>query len=263
MFHKYIATKKAIANIKKFQSIIRGNKVRKDLSSYYLNQILVGDSNKSKIFARASKPASIKSPLNSPFRSHDVSMLIDENKTFLDQQDETPFDDKRRSISPSEMGTPIRTSNLISLVFGNDSDSSSIYSQPVDSPLDIAKNKIKQPINTKNDGVDVDDHSSDEFNLKQSTGDEETDTDDSFDNNRKPGSAILSYESNPDLDNFKDFKYYDAPMSPQDTSLKGTLYKGSISSILKDKYHLESSSDSTLDRQLITPGAHLTPGVIS
>ena len=118
------------------------------------------------------------------------------------------------------------------MVFGNDSDSSSIYSQPTESPLALAKNLgspnyiYQLPINIKKDD---DDQSSDEFNLKRNAADDETDTDDSFDNNGKPGSAILSYESNPDLDTFHDLKYdhkyYDTPISPPGTSMRYNFHK--------------------------------------
>ena len=59
---------------------------------------------------------------------------------------------------------------------------------------------------------DYDDDSSDDFYLKNA--DVNSDSDDSFDNDdRKPGSEILSIISNPDLDNFKEVKY-DTPASP-------------------------------------------------
>jgi hypothetical protein len=139
LLKKHIIQKKTIARLKKLQSIIRGNRVRKSLSSYYLNQILVADSNnltgdsaaKRKIFARSVTPKIV-----SPFKSRQVSSLP--STDLIEDFDGSPsLEDRRRSISPTERGTPIRTSNLISMVFGkvDDSDeSSSVYSQPEDSP---------------------------------------------------------------------------------------------------------------------------------
>jgi len=151
LLKNHIIQKKTITRLKKLQSIIRGNRVRKTLTSYYLNQILVTDSNnltgdnatKRKIFARSVTPKIV-----SPFKTRPVlslpltDLVEDYNRSIL-------LDDQRRSISPTERGTPIRTSNLITMVFGkvdgsddsgDSGDSSSVYSQPDDSPSNNINN---------------------------------------------------------------------------------------------------------------------------